>query len=612
MKKIFKITKDFWTTSIRRQLMLGIFLVHAVLMTVFVYDLVNRQGDFLHAQGVEQANSLSETLAANSTLWILSNDVIGLEEILQSQINYPDLQYAMVLGPDGRVLGHTDVTKTGLYVSDEVSKSLLISEYKQRALVDTAELIDVASPIFSNGKPIGWARVGLGQERVVSGLKIITRDGVIYTLVAIFVGTLFAFLMARGITKGLQQIVAVADGVKQGNLHMRSTLERKDELGHLSDGLNIMLDTIENNKRDMQAILDHSPALIYAKDIDGRYIFVNNKWAKLFGKEDRTIIGKDDFEMFSPEFAEKFTENDKEVLTAGHEVELEEVAPLADGVHTYSTIKFPLENEKGDVYAVCGISTDITFRKQQEKNLQHIQKMDALGKLTGGIAHDYNNMLGIILGYTELLAGMCDGNPDAAKYLETIHHAGERGSKLTKKLLSFCKDTGGDKGVVYVNSLLQEQAHMLEKVLTARIKLILNLESDLWPIWIDNSELEDAVINMCINAMHAMKGNGQITIEVNNIVLRSQDASLLDLKLGDYIEMSITDTGRGISEDVIDKIFDPFFSTKGEQGTGLGLSQIYGLVENSDGAIKVDSKLGEGTKFSLYFPRYMGAENKEQ
>ena len=611
MNKILKIAKDFWTTSIRRQLMLGIILVHALLMTIFVYDLVKRQGDFLHAQGVEQANSLSETLAANSTSWILSNDVIGLEEVLQSQINYPDLQYAMVLGSDGRVLGHTDVTKTGLYISDEISKSLLISEYEQTTLVDTVNLIDVASPIFSNGEPIGWARVGLGQERVVSGLKIITRDGLVYTLIAIFIGTLFAFLMARGITKGLQQIVAVAYGVNQGDLHMRSTLERKDELGHLSDGLNMMLDTIENNKRDMQAISDHSPALIYAKDINGRYTFVNHKWATLFGKEYHNIIGKNDFEIFPEEFAKKFTENDKEVLTAGREVESEEVAPHADGVHTYATVKFPLENEKGDIYAVCGISTDITLRIQQEKNLRHIQKMDALGKLTGGIAHDYNNMLAIILGYTELLAGLCDGNPDAVKYLKTIQHAGERGSKLTKKLLSFSKDTSGDESVVYINSLLQEQSHMLEKVLTARIKLIFNLESDLWPIWIDTSEFEDAIINMCINAMHAMEGDGQLTIKANNIVLRSQDASLLDLKQGEYIEMSITDTGKGISDDIIEKIFDPFFSTKGEQGTGLGLSQIYGLVENSGGAIKVDSKLGEGTKFSLYFPRYMAAENKE-
>jgi len=584
--------------------MLGIILVHAVLMTIFVYDLVKRQSDFLHAQSIAQVTSLTKTLAVNSSSWVVANDVIGLEEVLQAQTSYPDLKYAMVLSLDGRVLGHTDVNKAGLYVSDDVSRKLLKSAHQQHILVDTINLVDIAAPIFINDKVIGWARVGLGQDKIVSGLQVITRDGLLYTLIAIVVGALFAFFMAKGITQGLQQIVDVAEGVKRGDLQLRSELSRKDELGHLAEDINIMLDTIAESKRDMQVILDHSPALIYAKDIDGKYVFVNQKFTQVFAKPGGDIIGQTDAEIFSKEFSDKLISNDKEVLVSGNEIESEEIVPLADGLHTYATVKFPLINEKGIIYAVCGISTDITLRKKEEKNLRHIQKMDALGKLTGGIAHDYNNMLGIVLGYTELLIGMCDDNSDAERHLKSIQHAGERGAKLTKKLLSFSKDTDSEKDIVYLNDFLKEESQMLEKVLTARVQLVLAIDDNLWPVWIERSDLEDAVINMCINAMHAMNGEGKLTIESNNITLDQDSAKLLELPPGDYVVTSFVDTGCGMDEDTMEKIFDPFFSTKGEQGTGLGLSQIYGLIESSGGAIKVHSEVGKGTEFVLYLPRY--------
>lgn len=613
MNKIFNGVKNFFTVSIRRQLMLGIVVVHAVLMTIFVYDLVNRQRDFLHDQSIEQANSLVETLAANSTSWVLSNDVIGLEEVLQSQTSYPDLLYAMVLDLEGRVLGHTDISKTGLYISDEVSRSLFESDSQKRILVDSVKLVDVASPIFSNGEAIGWARVGLGQGKITSGLRVIEINGILYTLIAILIGAIFAFYMARGITRDLQRIVNVAEGVKQGDLQRRSQLVRKDELGHLSDNLNTMLDTIEKNKGEMQDIMDHSPAVIYAKDLDGRYIFTNLKWKKIFNPENTQIIGKNDYDIFAKEFADEVTANDKLVLAAKHELEYEESVPQDDGLHTYVTVKFPLTNPEGEIYAICGISTDITLRKRQEKGLRYVQKMDALGKLTGGIAHDYNNMLGVILGYTEILANKCSDKPEILKDLKTIQHAGERGARLTKKLLSFSKRTGSDKNILYINSLLQDQYHMLEKVLTVRIKLTLDLDNELWPIWIDSDDFEDAIINMCINAMHAMHamhGDGKLVIKASNETLNTQNAQSLDLEKGDYIMLSLADTGCGMNEETLEKIFDPFFSTKGEHGTGLGLNQIYGLVERSGGVIKVYSELGKGTRFVLYFPRYHGDDDK--
>lgn len=717
--------------------MLGIILVHTVLMTIFVYDLVNRQRGFLHTQSIEQAHSLTETLAANSVSWVLANDIFGLAEILHSQRRYPGLKYAMVLSPDGRVLAHTDDDKIGLYISDEVSHSLLTSKQQKTSLVDTKKLIDVATPIFSNQEFIGWARVGLSQDKITSGLNIITRNGILYTILAIIIGSLFAIFMARGITKGLKHLVSIADGIQDGNLHLRSSLSRQDELGHLSDGFNLMLDTINEGKRNLQSIMDNSPAVIYIKDIDGRYIFINKKWEQLFDTDNIGIIGKTDHEIFTKELADKFVANDKAVIKAKLALQSEELAPHDDGIHTYMSIKFPLFNDSQNIYAICGISTDIserkkmeekirssaqhlklyrdqspmatiewntdfqvldwntaaeemfgykleevkgknfidfmlpknaivnvkqiwaelmaqtggrlsinenitkdgniilcewhntplidetgkvigaasiiqniTERKQKEEQLRRSQKMEALGKLTGGIAHDYNNMLGVVLGYTELLEGLLSGQPNLEKYAHEIRHAGERGAKLTKKLLDFSRQKGDEESLLNINTLLQNQQLMLEKTLTARIKLILDLEENLWPIWIDSADMEDTILNMSINAMHAIEGSGQITFQTRNKHIQTFNAKLLQLEPGDYITLSIIDTGCGMDTETQERIFDPFYSTKGEFGTGLGLSQVYGFIERSNGAIKVYSEQNQGTRFTLYFPRYVGNEDK--
>ena len=160
--------------------------------------------------------------------------------------------------------------------------------------------------------------------------------------------------------------------------------------------------------------------------------------------------------------------------------------------------------------------------------------------------------------------------------------------------------------------LLLKQKHMLEKTLTVRIKLVLNLEKNPWLIWLDDSDLEDAILNMSINAMHAIEGSGQLTIQTSNQKINQMDAQSLGIRPGDYVLLSIADTGCGIDKETIEKIFDPFYSTKGEQGSGLGLSQVYGFVQRSGGVIKVYSEPGQGTQFTLYFPRYHESSHDQQ
>jgi len=265
-----------------------------------------------------------------------------------------------------------------------------------------------------------------------------------------------------------------------------------------------------------------------------------------------------------------------------------------------------IRDEEGNVVGAASIVQDITRQRKQEEQNRQTQKMDALGKLTGGIAHDFNNMLAIILGYSELLETELADQPELNTFAEAIRRASERGAKLTNRLLAFSRKKSSDAEVHNINTILRDEQDMLQRTLTSRIELTFELDDELWPVFIDAADLEDAIINVSINAMHAIDGNGRLTISTRNIRIEATESDSTRLSPGDYVLLSITDTGSGMSEEVKKKIFDPFYTTKGEQGNGLGLSQVYGFIERSHGAIHVYSEVRHGTQLMLYFPRYYG------
>lgn len=249
-------------------------------------------------------------------------------------------------------------------------------------------------------------------------------------------------------------------------------------------------------------------------------------------------------------------------------------------------------------------------QKMQQENLLRTQKMEALGNLTGGIAHDYNNMLGVIMGYAEIMSWEIAEHPELAssqlaEYAKAIQHATKRGADLTHKLLAFSRGRRSQAKEIDLNAQIRGTEFMLKRTLTARIELILNLGDNLWPVLVDCGDLEDSIINISINAMHAIEGNGKLTILTGNTQLGFIEANRLGLPLGDYVMLSFSDNGCGMDESVTSRIFEPFFSTKSEKGTGLGLSQVYGFANRSHGAVDVDSHLGVGSNFTLFFPRHI-------
>jgi len=262
------------------------------------------------------------------------------------------------------------------------------------------------------------------------------------------------------------------------------------------------------------------------------------------------------------------------------------------------------------------ISRDITPRKQLEEQLRQAQKMEVIGKLAGGVAHDFNNLLTAIMGYSDLLLVKMDNENPYREGIEQIKQAGKRAAALTQQLLAFSRKQMLKPKVLSLNKVVSRMGKMLERIIGEDIRLLSQLDTRLYKIKADPSQLEQVILNLAVNAVDAMPRGGNLIIRTKNAVLEEHTPGNTDSgcsKTGNFICLSICDSGEGIDKKIIPKIFEPFFTTK-TIGTGLGLSVVYGIVKQHNGWIDVSSSKTEGSTFNIYFPAFTGGieENDEQ
>ncbi|MDB5454364.1 MAG: hypothetical protein JWO33_2942 [Caulobacteraceae bacterium] len=280
-----------------------------------------------------------------------------------------------------------------------------------------------------------------------------------------------------------------------------------------------------------------------------------------------------------------------------------------------SVVLDAIRDETGRLHGFAKITRDITDKKKAEQELQRAQqqlaqsqKMEAIGQLTGGVAHDFNNLLMVVSGQAEILRSRIGDDPRAQRAIEAIAASAKRGEELTRHLLSFARRQRLDSAALSLSEQFTRLRELLSASLPATIQLIVDLPSSLWNIFADSSELELAILNMAVNARDAMPNGGLLSVTGENVSLKPGDVA--DDLEGEFVALSISDSGQGIPPDILPKIFDPFFTTKEvDKGTGLGLSQVFGFAQQSGGRAVVRSELGQGATFTIYLPRADGAPN---
>lgn len=364
-----------------------------------------------------------------------------------------------------------------------------------------------------------------------------------------------------------------------------------------------------NNEEKLQAILNNATALISVKDVQGKYTFINTSCEKKFHIKKEEVEGKTDYDIFSRDIAQKVRENDLKVIREKTSLEFEEIIPAEDGLHTYISVKFPLYDSQGVVNAVCCISTDITGRKQIEElkdQLYHAQRLESIGTLAGGISHDFNNLLAIILGYGNLLCKELEVENDSQSmiYVHKILASAERASKLTKGLLTFSRKQQNNPKSVNLNEIIRRIESILVRIISEDIQLKTVFVDEDCMVMADSNQIEQVLMNLATNARDAMPNGGFLTIKTE--IVKLDDGFIRYYGYGEvekYVLISVSDNGVGIDRETRKRIFEPFFTTKEVgKGTGLGLSIVYGIVKQHRGYINVHSEVGKGTTFKIYIP----------
>ncbi len=271
-----------------------------------------------------------------------------------------------------------------------------------------------------------------------------------------------------------------------------------------------------------------------------------------------------------------------------------------------------VDRARGDAEgALVALKSEVASREQAESQLRQLQKMETLGALTGGIAHDFNNMLAVVLGGIELAKRRLRTDPDKAdQLLENAREGATRAATLTARLLAFSRNQPLAPAPLDVNKLIGGMCDMLHRTLGEAIQVECIYGAGLWRCYVDPGEVENAILNLAINARDAMGSSGKLTIETANAHIDDNYArARVDVHAGQYVLVCVTDTGTGMSPETIERAFDPFFTTKPVgKGTGLGLSQVFGFVKQSGGHVAIYSELGQGSTIKLYLPRFTGAE----
>ena len=365
------------------------------------------------------------------------------------------------------------------------------------------------------------------------------------------------------------------------------------------------MDALRLTEQRIRIALAGADIAVYNQDLEGRFTWVFNP---LFDFTVDSLLGKTDVDILPPEAAERAVALRKKAIEEGGHV-TEEIEYIQDNHRRVISVHLErLLDPNGQVVGVVGSASDVTRLRAIAEQTQLSQRTEAIGKLTGGIAHDFNNLLAIIVGNLELLQEHLEKEPQLCHFANLALKAADRGAGLTRSLLAFARKQSLEISVVDPEKVLAEISELMRRSLPPTIRLVFKAESEGWHCRADPGQLQNAIINLVINARDAMPDGGTVTISTANTHLdHNNDETLpLDVQTGDYVLICVCDTGTGMPPEVLEHVLEPFYTTKPPgKGSGLGLSIVYGFVKQLGGHLTIDSLPGKGTTICMYLPRQL-------
>lgn len=375
---------------------------------------------------------------------------------------------------------------------------------------------------------------------------------------------------------------------------------------------NMELEELLKEKNDfLSRMVEHISDGVMIDDQKGKILFANDRFLKIFGYSRNDLLNMDSFRCVAPEWREKVLDYHTRYLSGEDVPDRFEFEGLKKGGgRIWLEVGVAVVERDGVSQGIQSLVRDITNRKILEAQLLQSQKLDAVGRLAGGIAHDFNNLLTVIKGHTEFILLDIPGTHPMRPDAEGIRKAADRASLLTKQLLAFSRQQILQPRVLDLGRIVSGLQRMLSRLLSEDIQLLTSFPQDAGCVFADESQIEQVIVNLVINARDAMRSGGKLTIEVGNVDI--DEHSLVtnpDLHPGQYMQLSISDTGCGMDADTQARIFEPFYSTKlSAKGSGLGLAMVYGIIKQSNGVIEVSSEPAVGTTFMVYLPRVEGEQ----
>jgi len=364
-------------------------------------------------------------------------------------------------------------------------------------------------------------------------------------------------------------------------------------------------EALRQSEERLRGLTENAPDIIFSLDRRGCFTYVNPAWERILGHRRHEVLGRQFVDLARPEDRDEYIRIFRLVRDQGQTVrEHHGFMPLLGGGKRHFLMSgSPNLDSRGQVTGLVGLLKDVTQQEELEAQLRHAQKLEALGSLTGGVAHEFNNVLMTIRGYTQLLS-LAQGDPArTGELLAKIDQGCQRAADLTRKMLTFSRIEAGEKQLLHLNQVVEGVWQFMRQAAPPAIELKLNLAPDLPPIVGNASQLEQVLMNLAINARDAIHGGGQVSFSTRLVDLgRGPDANPW-LGGGSFVQAEVADSGAGMPPEVMQRIFDPFFTTKEPgKGTGLGLAVVYSILKSHGGHIWVESDQGKGSRFSIYLP----------